>query len=101
MSKAEFPKLSIKQDDEGQIELDVVDNAAESVVFGTDNVPYSVTVCKIGQNYVIDSDFKEEAVTKVKISIGFDQSGNVRFVSKDGFGSLDPDTLYGMIDVFF
>ena len=89
----------MKQDDEGQIELDIIDNAAEVQVFKTDNVPYSVTVCKIGQNYVIDSDLKEEAVTKVKISLGFDQFGNVRFVSKDGFGSLDPDTLYGMIDV--
>ncbi len=38
-------------------------------------------------------------MTKVRITLGFDNKGNVRFGSKDGFGSLDPDTLYTIIDV--
>ena len=52
-----------------------------------------------GNSYVVDADLKEESVTKVRITFGFDSNENVRFMSKDGFGSLDPDSLYSIIDV--
>lgn len=48
---------------------------------------------------MVDADLKEESVTKVRITFGFDSNENVRFMSKDGFGSLDPDSLYSIIDV--
>ncbi len=62
-------------------------------------MPYSISVNKIGHNYVVDADLKEEAVTKVRIIFGIDKKSHIRYSNKDGFGSLDPDTLYAMIDV--
>jgi len=99
LSKTKLPKLLIKSDDEGQIEIDFSDNTSDLVVLKTEEVPYATTINKIGQYYVVDADLKEETVTKVRITLGFDNKGNIRFGNKDGFGSLDPDTLYTMIDV--
>lgn len=99
LNQSKLPALIVKSDDEGQIELDFSDNPSDLMTLDTNDVPYSVTVNKIGQYYVIDSDLKEESVTKVRTTIGFDSQGNIRFANKDGFGSLDPDTLYSIIDV--
>lgn len=98
LATAEFPKLSIKSDDEGQIEIDINNETSECIKLNVDNVPYAVSVSKIGHSFVVDSDLKEESVTKVRISLGFDKNGNICFTNKDGFGSLDPDTLYSIID---
>lgn len=99
LNKTRLPKLIIKSDDEGQIEIDFNDNSSECVYLKADQVPYAITVNKIGQHYVIDADLKEETVTKVRLVLGFDSKGNIRFGNKDGFGSLDPDTLFTIIDV--
>ena len=101
LNQSKLPALIVKSDDEGQIELDFSDNPSDLRTLETGNVPYAVTVNKIGQYYVIDSDLKEESVTKVRTTVGFDSQGNIRFANKDGFGSLDPDTLYRIIDVNF
>ena len=93
--------MLIKSDDEGQIEIDINDDNSDFMKLDVNDLPYSVSVCKIGNNYVVDSDLKEESVTKVRITFGFDGLGNIRYTSKDGFGSLDPDSLYSIIDVFF
>ncbi len=101
LNQSKLPALIIKSDDEGQIELDFSDNPSDLMVMRTDEVPYAVTVNKIGQHYVIDSNLKEESVTKVRTTLGFDSQGNIRFANKDGFGSLDPETLYSIIEVGF
>lgn len=99
LNKTKLPKLLIKSDDEDQIEIDFSDNPSDFMSLKIENVPYAITINKIGQYYIVDADLKEETVTKVRITLGFDNKGNVRFGSKDGFGSLDPDTLYTIIDV--
>lgn len=102
LGKALFPRLVVKSDDEGQIELDFADTnntQDDNVSLNVDGLPYSISVSKIGNNYVVDADLKEESVTKVRITFGFDSNENIRFTCKDGFGSLDPDSLYSIIDV--
>lgn len=99
LSRSVFPKLIVKSDDEGQIELDFSDNEMDNRNLNVLNLPYSISVCKIGNNYVVDADLKEESVTKVRLTFGLDPDGNIRYTSKDGFGSLDPDSLYSIIDV--
>ena len=99
LARARFPRLTVKSDDEGQIEIDFADDNEEAIRLSVENLPHSVSVCKIGNNYVVDSDLKEESVTKVRITFGFDNNGNIRYASKDGFGSLDPDSLNSIVDV--
>ena len=101
LKEAKFPEITIKSDDNGQIELDVSDTNLKSkyVKLDIDDLPYFVSVCKIGHGCVVDPDLKEESITKVKIIFGVDKLGNIRYTSKDGFGSLDPETLYSMADV--
>ncbi len=99
LTKATFPKLLAKADDEGRIEIDIQDDNGEEVTLNVADIPYSVSVCKIGNSYVVDADLKEESVTKVRITFGFDSNNNIRYTSKDGFGSLDPDTFFSIIDV--
>jgi len=99
LNQSKLPALVVKSDDEGQIELDFSDNPSDLMSLNISNVPYAVTVNKIGQHCVIDSNLKEESVTKVRTTLGFDSQGNIRFANKDGFGSLDPETLYSIIDV--
>ena len=62
LNQSKLPALIVKSDDEGQIELDFSDNLSDLVTLKIDDVPYAVTVNKIGQYYVIDSDLKEETV---------------------------------------
>jgi exosome complex component RRP42 len=99
LSKSELPKLVVRSDDEGQQEIDVVDDPFAIIKLNTDNVPYAISVCKIGHNFLIDADLKEESVSKVKLIYGFDTNGFLKFTFKEGFGSLDPETLYSMTDV--
>jgi hypothetical protein len=99
LSKAKLPRLVVRSDDEGDVSLEVPDDPNAVLKLNIDNVPNSVSVCKIGHNYVVDADLKEECVVKVKLILGFDKNGCVRYTSKYGFGSLDPDTIYSMIDV--
>ncbi len=99
LNKTKFPKLNIKSDDEGQLEIDISDDISDQTDLNVEELPYAVSVCKIGQNFVVDADLKEESVAKVRLTFGFDKNGNIRYASKDGFGSLDPDTLYSIIDV--
>lgn len=58
LSKTKLPKLLIKSDDEGQIEIDFSDNTSDLVVLKTEEVPYATTINKIGQYYVVDADLK-------------------------------------------
>ena len=81
--------------------MDIPDDNAEEMKLNVNDIPYSISVCKIGNSYVVDADLKEESVTKVRITFGFDSNNNIRYASKDGFGSLDPDTLYSIVDVIF
>ena len=101
LKTAKFPEITIKSDDNGQIELDVSDTNLKNnfIQLNIDELPYFVSVCKIGHNCVVDPDLKEESITKVKIIFGIDKFGNIRYTSKDGYGSLDPETLYSMADV--
>lgn len=99
LAKTKFPKLLAKSDDAGQLELDIQDDLSQQLKLNVDELPYSVSVCKIGQHFVVDADLKEESVAKVRLTFGFDKNGNIRYASKDGFGSLDPDTLYSIIDI--
>lgn len=101
LSRTALPKLIVKADDEGQVEIDPPSDPYAVLRLNTDNVPYSISVFKIGHNYLVDADLKEESVTKVRIINGFDKNGCIRFMNKDGFGSLDPETFYSMIDVSF
>ena len=102
LGKAILPRLIVKSDDEGQIELEIADtnnSETDNFILNVKDLPYSVSVSKIGNNYVVDADLKEESVTKVRITFGFDANENIRFTCKDGFGSLDPDSFYSIIDV--
>ena len=99
LAKTIFPKLLAKSDDEGRIEIEIQDESVEQVKLNVNDLPYSISVCKIGNNYVVDADLKEESVTKVRVTFGFDSNCNIRYTNKDGFGSLDPDTLYSIVDV--
>ncbi len=99
LNKARFPKIIVKSDDEGRIELDIQDDNSEEMRLNVNDTPYAISVCKIGNNYVVDADLNEESVTKVRVTFGFDSNANIRYTSKDGFGSLDPDTLYSIVDV--
>lgn len=51
LGKAVFPRLVVKSDDEGQIELDFAetnDAQADNVTLNVHDLPYSISVCKIG-----------------------------------------------------
>ena len=96
--KTNLPKIVIKSDDEGKIEIDFCD-PPKYVSLNAQDMPYAVSVFKIGHNFIVDPDLKEESVSKVHLTFGFDVNGNIRYVSKNGYGSLDPDTLYSIIDV--
>ena len=60
-----------------KVKLKLISMISECVYLKAD--PYAITVNKIGKHYVIDADLKEETVTKVRLVLGFDSKGNIRF----------------------
>jgi exosome complex RNA-binding protein Rrp42 (RNase PH superfamily) len=97
--KTRLPMLEVKSDDEGEIEIELKDDLSKFNCLNLKCVPFTISLFKIGHQFVVDCDLKEESVSKVKITVGLDIEEKVRFFYKAGPGSLDPDTLFAMIDV--
>ncbi len=77
----------IKMEDDKPIETD------EFEKIELNNLPVEVTVCKLGDHYILDPDLDETEAMDCRITIGTDEEGNIRAMQKGLAGTIKPKEL--------
>uniref|UniRef100_A0AAY4BRY7 Exosome component 7 n=1 Tax=Denticeps clupeoides TaxID=299321 RepID=A0AAY4BRY7_9TELE len=94
-----IPKVHLSEDEEGGKEIELSDDPYDCVRLNVENVPCIVTLCKIGHRHVVDATLQEKACSVASLLIATTHRGTVTCVRKFGGGSLDPESIFEMIEV--
>ncbi|XP_077276528.1 exosome complex component Rrp42 [Temnothorax americanus] len=95
----EIPRVIAAMLDGGEPDIQVSDDPYDCIKLDVTNYPLVVTVCKIGDNFVIDPTLEEESCSAASILMSVMPNGKVTSVVKLGYGSLLPSTLIKMLQV--
>lgn len=79
------------------IDLQISDDPFDTKPLDASDLPVLVSLCKIGNNYVVDPTIEEEICGAGCIVVSVTPKGNVTAVLKKGSGSFMPDTLNEII----
>ncbi|CAI9719929.1 Hypothetical predicted protein [Octopus vulgaris] len=93
-----IPNVSVLKGDEGQMELEISDDPYDVKQLDTTYCPCLVTLSKIGYFHVVDASPKEEACCLARLIMGVTESGVITAMKKEGSGSLDPESIYDMME---
>ncbi|XP_078689014.1 exosome complex component RRP42-like [Branchiostoma floridae x Branchiostoma belcheri] len=93
-----IPTVIVTADDEGQQEIELSDDPYDVKRLDVDNVPLIVTLSKIGHRHVVDASWEEELCSLARLTVGVTQKGTIAGLNKEGSGSLDPESIYEMIE---
>ncbi|XP_058809162.1 exosome complex exonuclease RRP42 [Phymastichus coffea] len=89
----EIPKVKAATLDGGEADIALSDDIYESIKLNTTNCPLLVTLCKIGDNCVVDPSSEEEMCSSASTVISVMPNGKISSIIKIGYGSLQPSTL--------
>lgn len=93
-----IPRVSSALLDGGNVDLVLTDDPHDCDRLNMESVPLLVTVCKIGEQCVVDPSVEEEICSTASIVIGV--SGNkIASMKTISGGSLHPDTIGTCIDL--
>lgn len=95
----EIPKVIAATLDGGEPDIQISDDPYDCVKLDITTYPLIVTVCKIGDNFVVDPTLEEESCSAVSLVMSVMPNGKVTSVVKLGYGSLLPNTLIKMLEV--
>ncbi|XP_029172770.1 exosome complex exonuclease RRP42-like [Nylanderia fulva] len=95
----EIPKVIAATLDGGEPDIQISDDPYDCIKLDITTYPLIVTICKIGDNFVIDPTLEEESCSAVSLVMSVMPNGKVTSVVKLGYGSLLPNTLINMLEV--
>ncbi|XP_076276664.1 exosome complex component RRP42-like isoform X3 [Lasioglossum baleicum] len=93
----EIPKIIAATLDGGEPDIQLSDDAYDCIRLNTSNCPVIVTLCKIGENYVVDPTLEEEICSASNIVMSVLPSGKISSIVKLGYGSIQPSTFNKML----
>ncbi|KAE8597019.1 hypothetical protein XENTR_v10016324 [Xenopus tropicalis] len=93
-----IPKVRILEDDEGGKDFELSDDPYDCVRLNVVNVPCIVTLSRIGHRHVVDATLQEEACSVASLLIAVTSKGILTCMRKIGKGSLDPESIFEMIE---
>ncbi|KZC04226.1 PREDICTED: exosome complex component RRP42-like [Dufourea novaeangliae] len=93
----EIPKITAATLDGGEPDIQLSDDAYDCIQLDTSNYPVIVTLCKIGDNYVVDPTLEEEVCSVSSIVISVLPNGKLSSIVKLGYGSIQPSTFTKML----
>ncbi|XP_076850138.1 exosome complex component RRP42 isoform X2 [Brachyhypopomus gauderio] len=93
-----IPSVRVSEDEEGSKEIELSDDPYDCLRLGVENVPCIVTLCKIGHRHVVDATLQEKACSAASLLVALTPRGAVTCVRKLGPGSLDPDSIFEMME---
>jgi len=89
----EIPKVKGAMLDGGEADIVLSDDIYESWRLDATNFPILVTLCKIGDNCVVDPTSEEEMCSSASVVVSVLPNGRISSIIKMGYGSLLPSTL--------
>ncbi|NXK87541.1 EXOS7 protein, partial [Formicarius rufipectus] len=93
-----IPKVRVLEDEEGTKEIELSDDPYDCIRLNVDEVPCIVTLSKIGYRHVVDATLQEEACSLASLLISVTSKGTLTSVKKVGKGSLDPESIFEMME---
>ncbi|XP_063987742.1 exosome complex exonuclease RRP42 [Diachasmimorpha longicaudata] len=94
----EIPKVLTAAVDGDDIDLQLSDDPFDCVKLNVENYPVLVTLCKIGDNFVVDPTADEELYAAASLVMSVTPNGRVTSIVKTGYGSLQPSTLIKTVE---
>ncbi|RXM27336.1 Exosome complex component RRP42 [Acipenser ruthenus] len=94
-----IPKVQMIEDEEGTKEIELSDDPYDCMRLDVENVPCIVTLCKIGHRHVVDATLQEKACSMASLLVAVTRKGTITCVRKVGGGSLDPESVFEMIEL--
>lgn len=94
-----LPNIVGTYEDGKNIDLQISDDPFDTKPLDARNLSVLVSLCKIGNNYVVDPTIEEEICGAGCIVVSVTPKGNITAVLKKGAGSFMPDTLNEIITV--
>ncbi|KAF7397688.1 hypothetical protein HZH68_008910 [Vespula germanica] len=95
----EIPKVTATSFDGGEADIQISDDPFDCIKLDITNYPLIVTLCKIGENCVIDPTSEEEMCSPASTIISIVPNGNITSIVKIGYGSMQDTTLIKMLEV--
>ncbi|XP_014218460.1 exosome complex component RRP42 [Copidosoma floridanum] len=95
----EIPKVKGAMLDGGEADVILSDDIYDSWKLDVTNFPIIVTLCKIGDNCVVDPSCEEETCSSASTVVSVLPSGKVSSMIKMGYGSLLPSTLTKFLEM--
>lgn len=99
LNSTEIPKITAATLDGGEPDIQISDDSYDCIQLDTSNYPVIVTLCKIGDNYIVDPSSEEEVCSASSIVMSVLPNGKVSSVVKLGYGSIQPNTLKKMLQM--
>ncbi|XP_026634701.1 exosome complex component RRP42 isoform X2 [Microtus ochrogaster] len=93
-----IPRVRVLEDEEGSKDIELSDDPYDCMRLSVDNVPCIVTLCKIGCRHVVDATLQEEACSLASLLVSVTSRGVVTCLRKVGKGSLDPESIFEMME---
>ncbi|XP_015585207.1 exosome complex component RRP42 [Cephus cinctus] len=95
----EIPKVTAATLDGGKPDIQLSDDPYDCIKLDAKNFPVLVTLCKIGDNCVVDPSSEEETCSSASIVLSTLPDGRFTSVVKMGHGSLQPTTLIKTLEI--
>ncbi|XP_063778485.1 exosome complex component RRP42 isoform X1 [Pseudophryne corroboree] len=95
---ARIPKVHVLEDDEGTKDIELSDDPYDCMRLNVAEVPCVVTLSRIGHRHVVDATLQEEACSLANLLISVTSKGTLTCMRKLGKGSLDPESIFEMIE---
>ncbi|KAL4672622.1 hypothetical protein H8957_009551 [Semnopithecus entellus] len=93
-----IPRVQVLEDEEGSKDIELSDDPYDCIRLSVENVPCIVTLCKIGYRHVVDATLQEEACSLASLLVSVTSKGVVTCMRKVGKGSLDPESIFEMME---
>ncbi|XP_045634627.1 exosome complex component RRP42 isoform X3 [Ursus americanus] len=93
-----IPRVRVLEDEEGSKDIELSDDPYDCIRLSVENVPCIVTLCKIGYRHVVDATLQEEACSLASLLVSVTNTGVVTCMRKVGKGSLDPESIFEMME---
>ncbi|XP_034172588.2 exosome complex component Rrp42 isoform X2 [Osmia lignaria lignaria] len=89
----DIPKITAATLDGGEPDIQLSDDFYDCIQLDTTNYPIIVTLCKVGDNYIVDPTSEEEVCSASSIVMSVLPNGKISSVIKLGYGSIQSTTF--------
>ncbi|XP_012575977.1 PREDICTED: exosome complex component RRP42 isoform X3 [Condylura cristata] len=93
-----IPRVRVLEDEEGSKDIELSDDPYDCIRLSVEHVPCIVTLCKIGCRHVVDATLQEEACSLASLLVSVTSKGVMTCMRKVGKGSLDPESIFEMME---